>query len=67
MNVGKIGKLIDASYQDVARVTLSGTKPWPDTILYGDRVFLIYQVTRSADAVEDTELYREVTFFRVPV
>jgi hypothetical protein len=66
LRVGRIGKLINANYQDVARVTLSAMEPWPESILYQGRVFLLYSVARPVGAVDDTEMYREVSCFKVP-
>jgi len=66
MNVGKIGKLIDARYGDVARITLPTSEPWPESILYEGRVFVLYSVARPVSAVPDMEMYREVSCFKVP-
>lgn len=66
MIVGKIGKLIDARYHDVGKVTLPTNEPWPDTILFEGRVFLIHNVARPVASVPDMEMYREVTCFKAP-
>ena len=64
--VGKIGKLINANYQDVGKVTLPGNEPWPESIIWAGRVFTLYSVTSRVNTVPDMELYREVTCFKVP-